>query len=41
MMVCEENEGERRKDPLGEREREVGVSACPVKVYTCSFLRIS
>ena len=40
-MVCEENEGERRYEPFGEREREVGVSVCPVRVYTCSFLRIS
>ena len=41
MMVWDENDGERRKFPLGEREREVGVSLCPRRVYTCSHLRRS
>jgi len=41
IIVCEENEGERRYDPLGERARDVGVSMCPASVYTCSFLRMS
>jgi hypothetical protein len=41
MSVCEEKEGERRNEPFGERESEVGVSVCPVREYTCSFLRRS
>ena len=40
-MVCEENEGERIYEPFGESESEVGVSVWPVRVYTCSFLRMS
>lgn len=41
MIACDENEGERRYEPFGERESEVGVSVCPVNEYTCSFLRMS
>ncbi len=40
-MVCEEKDGERRKLPFGERERDVGVSVWPMRVYTSSFLRKS
>ena len=40
-MVCEDNEGESKKLPFGESEREVGVSVCPDNVSTCSFLRRS
>jgi hypothetical protein len=29
IIVCDEKEGERRHEPEGEREREVGVSTCP------------
>ena len=32
MIVWDEKEGERRKWPLGERERDVGVSVCPMRV---------
>ena len=31
MRTFEEEEGESRKEPLGERDREVGVSVCPVR----------
>ena len=41
MMTLEENEGERRYEPFGERESEVGVSVCPGSEYTCSLLRRS
>lgn len=41
MMVCDDSEGDRRNEPFGDREREVGVSVCPAKVYTCSFFRKS
>ena len=41
MIVWDEKEGERRKWPLGERERDVGVSVCPMRVWTSSFLRKS
>ena len=41
MTVWDEKDGERRKFPLGERERAVGVSLCPVRAYTCSHLRRS
>ena len=41
MMVCEESEGERRYDPFGESASEVGVSVCPVSVYTSWFFRTS
>lgn len=41
MIVCEENDGERRYWPLGERDRDVGVSVWPKRVYTSSFLRKS
>lgn len=40
-MVWEENEGERRYAPFGDRESEVGVSVCPDRLDTCSFLRMS
>jgi hypothetical protein len=29
IMAWDEKEGERRYEPLGDREREVGVSTCP------------
>ena len=32
MIVCEDKEGERRYEPFGERDKEVGVSVCPVRV---------
>jgi hypothetical protein len=41
MSVCEESEGERRKAPVGERAREVGVSVCPLRVESCVDLRRS
>src|ERR1700730_12221433 len=41
MMALDEKEGERRYEPFGEREREVGVSVCPERVCTCSPLRRS
>jgi hypothetical protein len=41
MIVCDENDGERRNWPLGEREREVGVSVCPESVKSSFWFRIS
>ena len=41
IKVCDEKEGVRRKFPLGDRDKEVGVSVSPNRVETCSFLRMS
>lgn len=41
IIVWEEKEGDKRKFPLGERAKEVGVSVWPVREYTCSPLRKS
>ena len=41
IMVCDESEGERMKDPLGERVIEVGVSVWPDNVDTSACLRMS
>lgn len=41
IMVCEDREGESKKFPLGERDSDVGVSECPPRLYTSSFLRRS
>lgn len=40
-MTCEEKEGDSKKLPLGERDKDVGVSLCPLKVKTSALLRMS
>jgi len=41
ISVWEERDGESRNDPEGEREREVGVFVCPVRVEMTACLRRS
>lgn len=41
MMTCEENDGESKKLPLGESDRDDGVSVWPVRVKTSERLRRS
>ena len=41
MMICDESEGERMKDPLGESVIEVRVFVWPDNVDTSACMQIS